>query len=224
MSQQTTIITGFLGAGQEAVANALADRGWRVKIASPLRTPEGTSILAVADAVNLVETAADPDYGALVQAQIAAAGAVVLNRSDLVDPGPASALLGRIARGPVVDGPDALETTPGAHEVGHLDLTTAFRTWTYEGPAAFKADPLDKLLERRPPGLYRLEGVVILGEAGAEVDLAGRFRQIRPAARPAATRLTATGLRGRFDPQDMAVAFGEAVSQSAYRRGIFGWR
>lgn len=228
------VVTGFLGAGK----SALADRV-RACLDEPVEEVDGRAVppggcpaVAVADAANLAACLDDTVIGPLVEAQIGAAGLVVLTRTDIVDAAPAMAALARITDAPVVEVPPGPLPEGLAARLGDLPpgpparsaAPVAFAEWRYAGPAGLGEKALEALLAGRPGGLYRLSGRVRSGRAGIEVEVAGRLRQTRAVPAPAETALVAIGPKARFRPDEMALRFSEAVAAGGWLAGLFGHR
>ncbi len=229
-------VTGFLGAGKSALAERLraALPGCEIVEAgggdAPVAAPG--PVVAVADAANLSGCLGDALIGPLVGAQLRAAGLVVLSRTDLVPATAALDALAGVTGAPVVEAPPgdlpaglaariaALPVEPD----GEPTAPVAFAEWRYAGPATIREDALEALLQKRPPGLYRLSGQVRTGKGGIEVEAVGRLRQTRPIPEPAETVLVAIGPRARFRPDRMALAFSDAVASASWLSGLFGHR
>ena len=237
----TITVAGFLGAGKSALAARLREAlpGRAVVEAGGGDLPSAGAagpVVAVADAANLPGCLGDTLVGPLVAAQLRAAGLVVLSRTDLVPAGPALDALAGVTDAPVVEAPpgdlpaglaERIGALGGAQNPGPAGPPAApvrFAEWRYAGPATIRAPALEALLERRPPGLYRLSGLVRGGNGGFEVETVGRLRQTRPIPQPAETVLLAVGPRGRFRPDRMALAFSDAVATAGWLSGLFGHR
>ena len=237
------VITGFLGTGKSALAEHL-----RNELAGPeapsvmevpgLRTchpelsqcpPWGGIVLATVDAANLETMIADEVTGGLVAAQIASADAIVLTRSDIVEPDTAWAILAGLSDAPVLVAPFG-RIDPGAlpeaqgRAAPQVDLTAEFTEWSYRGPAMLSAEQAEVFLEKRSRGVYRIRGHALTAQGGLDLQLSGRVRQIAPIDAPDETCLTALGPKVRFRRSDMDVLFSECAAASAQRAGIFSWR
>lgn len=234
---RTITVTGFFGAGKSALAGRLravlpdheivetggGDVPWE---------PSGP-VIAVADAANLSVCLGDTLLGPLVSAQIASAGLVALCRTDLVPGGPALAALSTVTDAPVVETPpgalpdglgERLAALEAAPALSAAPARVAFAEWRYAGPATIREPALEALLEKRPPGLYRLWGRVRTGKGGVEVQTVGRLRQTLPIDEPEETMLVAIGPRARLRPDRMGHAFSEAVAAGGWLSGLFGHR
>lgn len=237
MSTPTHIyLTGFLGAGKTRLRRRLLEDGAPdlteldgLADPAPFRdqTPQAV-VVCVADAVNFDRQTGDAGLSALVHHQIRCSDCVAVSRTDLVDAGPVLDRLGSLTGVPVVPA-DALDwrTLRTAGSTGAMtaqDLTDSFLTWRYQGPAVLSPAQAERLMERRPKGVYRLSGQLRVPGGGLEVELAGRFRQTLPIADPGETVLSARGPKARFSRHEMDVLFAELMADSAFRAGIFNHR
>lgn len=223
-------ITGFLGAGKSTLAHALREQGVQTHETSGLETPpDGVYCIAVADAANLPQCLGDPLFAPLLREQIGMAGLIAVSRGDVIDPAPTIEAVRQITSKTIVEAPGGaldpgllagIELSSGTQ----MDLTPRFAHWSYEGPSTLRLETAERLLEKRPDGLYRLSGTIRVEKGTLEVEIAGQVRQTRKLRAEGPTCLSGYGPRDRFRPAEMALSFAEAVSDSAARRGLFGYR
>jgi G3E family GTPase len=229
-------VTGFLGAGKSSLIRhadvdvGLEELGGMIDPTS-VAGPED-HVITVVDAINFEACVADPIFGSLVRRQIAAASLNVVTRGDVIDVAPVLEAVKALTRAHVVSAPfgevsaevfSDLNSQPILVEVP-VDITKRFAEWTYQGPAVLSTQSVERLLEYRPDGIYRLSGVARVQGGGLDMQVTGRTRQITPVAAPEQTDLKAIGARERFRVSEMDIAFAEAVAASAQASGIFSWR
>lgn len=217
--------------GGRALGDVLADAGSRhdrIVIEedplAPLAAPAGHAVLrlGIADAVNL--GANDPALAGL-----AAADAILIARGDVVDPAPAEALVRGIARGPIhATGSDPAGWLAAGAAAGAPPAAppppAAFGTWSYAGAARIRAADVDRMLEQRPAGVYRMNGILRTESGGRKIDVVGRTRQVRECRQPDDTMVVASGPRGSFREGEVALHCTEFWASGAHMLGLFGHR
>ncbi|MEM6621606.1 MAG: hypothetical protein AAF674_05210 [Pseudomonadota bacterium] len=223
-------VTGYLGAGKSTLAAHLSAEGLVTNEVPALMAPAaGTPVIAVVDAANLITCLADPLVAPLIRAQVTGAGLVVVSRGDIIDAGPAVSVAKELTTCPVLKAPmgqvepahaDSLSISTTATP---MDLTDQFARWDYEGPAKLRPEALEQLMAERPAGTYRMWGTALTTKGTVAVEIAGQVRQTA-STDDAETRLSAVGPRNVFRPENMALAFAEAASKSAFMAGMFGHR
>ncbi|WP_299840790.1 CobW family GTP-binding protein [uncultured Paracoccus sp.] len=184
------------------------------------------SLAGTVTVVNAEEIGAlldDPQIGAQIAQQIAAADLLVLTRTEHGPTEAAGERLAAITPAPQLAAPfgridpDLLfgldpaapnaPATPAHHH--HADH---FAKWTGDSPAPLPADRIRALLENPPAGLYRLKGWITDETGTREVHRVGRHLQLSPAAARSGSQLVAIGPSGRFRPEDMAALWREATA------------
>jgi G3E family GTPase len=147
--------------------------------------------VVVADAETVRERATDEATGPAILGQLRAADLLVINKTDLVDPGqlagtrawlretagpstaivqaafgavPADVVLGAgPVRGHVADDHDHA----GHDHVGHDHAHPAFETWSWSGADAISGAGLVEAIRGLPDGIVRVKGLLHLREDGA---------------------------------------------------------
>lgn len=236
-------VTGFLGAGKTTLAQHLRSQpgvaDLRVIEVDGLKTREAIAnefaghpvraVIAVADTVNFTKMVEDRLAGPLITAQISAADAVVVTRSDATDPQPTLDALSGLTDRPVLVAPHGdinLADVPTHAGISgpNIDLTAKFEAWNYLGPASLNSEQAEALLERRPKGIYRIWGQVKTDTGGLDLQLIGRARQITKIDSPPETRLHALGPKADFRRFEMDGVFSTYAAASAHLSGLFGHR
>ena len=164
-------------------------------------------IVTVVDARNAARLLDDPMIGAQVAGQIRAADLIVLTRAERPDPALSARLRALPAPAPVAAGelslaellfeiaprPDRREPAPHPAHTG----------WSHESDAVLPRARLERALRDRPEGLYRLKGFVLTDAGPCEVQVVGRFVEIRPAEAATRTRLVGIGPAARLSRAEM---------------------
>lgn len=184
-------------------------------------------IVTVIDAVNFKAALADAFLGDTLRNQLAAAGLIVISKSDLVpsieglrralaDLAPAVPRLiadqGRVPSEMLLEPlAPASGALPDLHHHG-----AEYLSWVWTGAAPLDPVALEALLAAPIAGLYRLKGLVrLMDGTWAEVHRAGLHADRRPALPPRRDRrgrVVAVGLAGRFDPAELAAAWARALA------------
>lgn len=189
-------------------------------------------VVVVIDAVNFGASLADRFLGQTLTSQLAAAGVIVVTKSDIAPPGALRALrdsldalvpgttrlvadFGRIPSEMLLEQlPLRLRRAPsegGGHH--HHDHGTEYRGWVWTGPDVADPAALRAFLEVRIPGLYRLKGLMPLQGGGwCVLHRAGAQSDLRPVAAPrGAGRVVAVGLADSFDPARLDEAWAQVL-------------
>lgn len=236
----TILITGYPGAGKSRLAGRLSEfAGLRAAEAAGLETTEDAAarlastcppiktVICVADAVNLLATLETDHSGAFAHAQIAAADLVAITRGDVVEVTDVADRVTTITPAPVIDAREItvemLTEITAQAQASHVAPPKATE-WSYNGPAQIRDRDVDRVLEGRPSGLYRLSGELRTDKGGLAVDIVGRARETRRIDDPGETRLSALSPGCIADRRSIELWFMDAVASSTHLMGGFSYR
>lgn len=166
---RVTVVTGYLGAGKSSIAAGLRELRPSDEIAEtdglahPADAAPFDDLVCAVDAKHAVFHL---DDSAVCRAQIEAAGAIVLTKTDLVAE-PDTRRLERRLRG-MNPGARVVHSADGAVEAGHAEIPPGASGEPGVERITFEEDPLeralleewlDRLAIEHGPELYRLKGV-----------------------------------------------------------------
>lgn len=176
--------------------------------------------VTVVDASGIDDLLDDPQIGAQIAQQVAAADILALTRTeDLAGSAPTGRLAaitpapqvkapyGRIAPDLLFGLDPARPAAQPTHQHGD-----AFAKWSGDWPVTLDDARLRAFLTNPPDGLFRLKGWITDRTGTQEVHRVGRQLQLTPAAPRPGSRLVAIGPEGRFRPDDMAALWREATA------------
>ena len=176
--------------------------------------------LAVVDGVGFA------DAQELAAPLVRAADVVLVTRGDVIDLAPVMTTLARMTQAPVLDATrsEPEDWVSGPPRGAPAAPAIAFVRWGQTNTARMRAEDVDRMLETRPEGVFRLNGVLRTDKGGQKVDVVGRTRQVRACRQPEASILTASGPSGVFRPDDLALHVAEFWASGASFLGLFGHR
>lgn len=163
-------------------------------------------IVTLVDAGNFADLADDPQISPQILGQVQAADTVIVSKTDTI-PAPLQDRL-RDMGVPIVactDDPTPLAGLVLSHSTEPLMVRPVGKThpgyvsWSYQGPAAPDREQIDALLRHRPKALFRLKGMISMGERGSLlVQVVGRNVDIRRRPVPCTTQLVGIGISRRI--------------------------
>ncbi|MEA2153933.1 MAG: hypothetical protein QOE11_73 [Solirubrobacteraceae bacterium] len=214
-------------------ASGVADPG-AIAVLGDMPGYRRDATVVVADAETVRARAADAATRHLIEGQLRAADLLVVNKTDLVEPGqladtrawlrgvtgPSTAIVetsfGAVPADVVLGIAPGQERPPGGHDHhhDHEHDHPAFETWSWSATAPVSGAGLAEELEAWPDGIVRAKGLLHLREDAASryvMQVVGRRYSIEP-DRPwgedqPASRLVVIGLPGAIDAQRLAAAF-----------------
>ncbi|MDA7429378.1 GTP-binding protein [Primorskyibacter aestuariivivens] len=191
-------------------ASGIADPGRiaNAAIAEPDMSYGG--IVTVVDGENFPMLDRDDLIAPQLRAQVAQADLVLMNRAG-DGAAPLQERLAMLGDAPVLDAGSlqdmgrllfgmAPPPRVGAPDAPH----PAYVSWSYRGPKTLDHAAISARLETRPPGVFRMKGIIngTDGEAW-EIQVVGKQTAIRKAHPGDATQLVALGLKSRLDPGEV---------------------
>jgi hypothetical protein len=186
-----------------------------------------THVIAVVDGANAGAVLTTSHSGDYLRTEIAAADLVLISRGDVVDTAPVKSAMGKITTAPVVDAReltqehlDAIAPRPRTAGAPPPPATA----WSYAGAAQLRSRDIDRILETRPDGLYRLSGAVRTETGGIAIEIAGRARETRRIDEPGETRLAALSPGCAVSSRALDLWFSEAVASGSHLLGRFSYR
>ena len=192
-------------------ASGIADP---IKIAEAGRTePEMAygGVVVVVDGGNFAASAADPQIGAQIKGQVAAADLLYVSKGDPEVPAVLALQLAALSRAPIVaDG--ALETVAPLVLGGITPVEGrgaggghgSYVTWSHEGDDTHTGIELRQLLDAAPDALYRVKGLIRgTDDDGWEIHKVGPSIEVARIDQPDKTRLVGIGPRGGLSAEEI---------------------